>query len=138
MSNRTEGEFKLVMNERFYEYLMALGLPSEKAQVVDSLKPTLIITKNEKEITITTKLDTHSTTSVLKIDQTVEEKLAALDVVQSYTTVGDDDITIDSIGAKGERGRRHFDFFENGLIMTLSSDMAGIPEATRFYRRLTN
>ncbi|CAH1176390.1 unnamed protein product [Phaedon cochleariae] len=131
-----DGVYRLTRNENFREHLMAQGIDENKAQEVDQLRPLLKINIEGNDVTISTEMESGSTTSILKLDEEVEEMIALDMTIKSKSTMEDNRLKIHSEGPNGEVGIRIFEFSETGMIMTLYSDDPDVPEAKRFYERI--
>nr|XP_023018334.1 uncharacterized protein LOC111507272 [Leptinotarsa decemlineata] len=137
MANITiTGEYVLKRNEGFYEYLVAQGITADKAKATDLVRPVMKISVEGEDIIFSTEFGSSNISSVLKLKQEVEERIGLDMIVKSYTEIDGNRITIHSVGPNGEVGRRNFEFKENEMIMTLSSDKPNIPEAKRYYNRM--
>ncbi|KAF7264273.1 fatty acid-binding protein-like [Rhynchophorus ferrugineus] len=135
MSNT--GRFKLEKNEHFVEHLIALGIPYERARIVDSMRPNLELTIDGDRLTIISFSGDYKQESNLIFDQEVDETVAAEMTIKSVAKrKGDNKIEIYSRGNNGEKGHRLFEFFGETMIMSLSNDLESIPVAKRYYRKI--
>ncbi|KAJ8922032.1 hypothetical protein NQ315_008672 [Exocentrus adspersus] len=130
------GRFQLVRNENFWQHLAALGIPEGRAKEVDATKPILEVQINGREVTISTESDNSKVSSTLILDEEVDETLALNILVQSTTTLSDNELKIKSVGPSGETGVRLFNFTEDGMTMTLIAEDPSVPVAKRWYQKL--
>ncbi|KAL1505957.1 hypothetical protein ABEB36_005400 [Hypothenemus hampei] len=131
------GKFMLERNENFYEHLIALGIPGDRAQAVDRLKPILEITRDGKNLTFTSYSGEFHHKSVLVLDELVEETIAIQYQIRSIVRkINDHTLEIESTGTVAERGIRRYEFSDKSLIMTIENDNKNIPIARRYYTRL--
>ncbi|XP_018569947.1 fatty acid-binding protein, liver [Anoplophora glabripennis] len=130
------GRFQLIRNERFWEHLAALGIPEERAKVVDATKPILEVRIEGKDVTISTILDDSTVSSNFILNEEVDEKIVLNILLKSTITFNENQLKITSRGPNGETGTRIYDFTDTGIIMTLVAEDPNVPTAKRYYQRI--
>ncbi|KAJ8956212.1 hypothetical protein NQ314_006758 [Rhamnusium bicolor] len=111
------GKFRLIGNENFWQHLVALGIPEDRAKEVDALRPVLDIIINGKEVTFSTRSGEMNSSSTLIFDEEINETIALDIPVKSTATTKENQIKIFSVGPNGEIGIRVFEFYDTEMIM---------------------
>ncbi|XP_066150616.1 fatty acid-binding protein 1, liver-like [Euwallacea fornicatus] len=133
------GKFLLDRNENFYEHLIALGIPEDRAESVNKLKPVLEILIEGKEVTFTSSSEEFHHKTVLLLDELVDETIAIDYQLKSIVRkIDDHTLEIESTGTTLDRGIRRYEFSDKSLIMIIQNNNRSVPVAKRYYSRISS
>ncbi|XP_044259931.1 fatty acid-binding protein, liver-like [Tribolium madens] len=129
------GTYQLEKNEKFAEYLMALGIPEDKAKLADSLKPKLQVVVDGKKISLNSDSGVENASSTFTLGEEVDEPMPHNFTLKSTAKLEGDTLTITSKAPSGKVGTRVYKFSDSNLVVTLSADSSA-PTGKRHYKRV--
>ncbi|XP_018570601.1 fatty acid-binding protein, liver-like [Anoplophora glabripennis] len=129
------GKYELVENKNFYEYLLDIGVPEDKAKNAKEIKGTLEVKVDGNKVTLA---DDHPPrTSDYIIGQEVENKWGDQAVIKSTASLNGDVLTISSSRDGKPAGTRTLTFSDSGLEMAFNTTKDGKAfAASRIYKRI--
>ncbi|XP_045461515.1 fatty acid-binding protein, liver-like [Harmonia axyridis] len=130
------GKYQLVKSENFAAYLIGIGLPEDKSNEVDKIKPTYDIKHEGDKICVDVDLMADLHVEYI-LNKEIDEKLPYGVVVKTTTVMkGDDTIVMSSKTPKGRTGTRTYTFSGNEVTIIYKDDDPKCPVATRVFKRL--
>ncbi|KAF5286872.1 hypothetical protein FQA39_LY00405 [Lamprigera yunnana] len=123
------GNYKLVKNENFADYLEALGAPIEMVKNVTSPDATTEIVQDGNKFII--KSDSQVNVTIV-LDEEVDEVLPTGIPIKNAATRDGDTIVIHSTAADTRKRSRLYEFTEDGYTVTL---IVGDLVAKRYFER---
>uniref|UniRef100_V5I8Z4 Fatty acid-binding protein, adipocyte n=1 Tax=Anoplophora glabripennis TaxID=217634 RepID=V5I8Z4_ANOGL len=128
------GKYQLAENKNFYEYLVELGVPEDRAKNAKEVKGTLEVKADGNKVTLANDNPPHTTDYI--IGQEVDEKMGEA-VLKSTASLNGNVLTISSIKDGKPSGNRTLTFSDSGLEMVIKDSKDGKPlSATRIYKRI--
>ncbi|XP_018570074.1 fatty acid-binding protein, liver [Anoplophora glabripennis] len=129
------GKYKLAENKNFLEFLLAVGMPEEKAKEENKITGTFDVKIEGKKVSM--ENDTPPYVSNLVLDEEVDEKLEN-EELKSTTTLSGNVITVTSNTKNGEPAvTRTYSFSDSGLETTITAYRDGKTiSAQRIYKRV--
>ncbi|XP_018570581.1 fatty acid binding protein 1-B.1-like [Anoplophora glabripennis] len=129
------GKYQLAENKNFYEFLLELGVPEDKAKGAKEIKGTIEVKVDGNKVTLVNDSPPHVTDFI--IGQEVEEKITDETVLKSTASLNGNVLTISSIKDGKPSGNRTLTFSDSGLEMVIKDSKDGKPlSATRIYKRI--
>ncbi|XP_018569980.1 fatty acid binding protein 1-A, liver [Anoplophora glabripennis] len=129
------GKYKLAENKNFLEFLLAVGMPEDKAKEGNKIAGTLDVKIDGKKISLAN--DTPPYVTNLVLDEEVDEKLGE-DQFKSTATLSGNVITVTSKTKEGElAATRTYTFSDSELGTTITAYRDGkTVSASRIYKRV--
>ncbi|XP_018570613.1 fatty acid binding protein 1-B.1-like [Anoplophora glabripennis] len=128
------GKYELAENKNFYEYLVELGVPEDRAKNAKEVKGTLEVKVDGNKVTLANDNPPHTTDYI--IGQEVDEKMGEA-VLKSTASLNGNVLTISTIRDGKPSGTRTYTFSDSGLEIVFNSSKDGKSlSASRIYKRI--
>ncbi|CAH1375108.1 unnamed protein product [Tenebrio molitor] len=129
------GKYQHVKNENFLEYLVAIGVPEDRAKAVDARKPTLEVAVDGNKISVNIiNSGEEKVLSTFILDKEVDEAMPNNITLKSTAKLNGDSLTVTSKTPSGEIRSRVYKFSDTELVLTMNNDKG--PEGKRIYKRI--
>ncbi|KAH0812360.1 hypothetical protein GEV33_010431 [Tenebrio molitor] len=109
------GKYQHVKNDHFLEYLLALGVPEDRAKVADARNPKLEVVVDGNKISLNSDSGT-ITSSTFILGEEVDEPLPNNVTFKSTAKLNGDSLTITSKNPNGEVSTRVYKFSDTELV----------------------
>jgi hypothetical protein len=134
------GSYKLERNENLDEFYQSIGVPWFARKMMGASSPTMFVAKDEEECwNFKTVTFMRTSENSFKLDEEYEETLPNGKLLESITTMDGENkfVTKSKSTEEGDdfNFERHYEFNDDGMVMTLQSSSAEKP-AKRYFKRL--
>ncbi|XP_023030130.1 fatty acid-binding protein [Leptinotarsa decemlineata] len=129
-----EGKYTNEKNENLDEYFKGLGVPYIPRKLICSSRPTMEISKNNDEWTISTSTMFRTSSSKFKFGEEYEETMPGGTIKNVTQMEGDNKLITNSVGPGEVRSSRKYEFIGDECVITYTSDQS--PQvAKRYFKR---
>ncbi|KAJ8940637.1 hypothetical protein NQ318_020694 [Aromia moschata] len=129
-----EGKYTHEKNENLDEYFKATGVPYIPRKMMCSTKPTLEISKNDEEWTITVATFFRTMASKFKLGEEYEEEMPGGTLKNTTVLEGDNKLVTKSLGPNNTNIVRTYEFSDEGCTISYKHETSGT-EAKRYFKR---
>jgi len=136
------GSYKLERNENLDEFYQCVGVPWMVRKMMCASTPTMYVTKDEEEQwNFKTVTFLRTIENSFKLDEEYEETMASGKLFESVTTMEGDNKFVTKSKTPETEGEeiftfeRHYEFSDDGMVMTLKAPTSE-KVAKRYFKRL--